>query len=187
MMHYLWLKKLALIYSEDIFDIVQFGSSLTEEKTPNDIDIVVIFKKSSLKDQLIESQKIKEQLQTHTDLPIHIKSFDFPSLLAPENFAKESIFLGISLISCNYFSQKFGLTPRFQVSYDLHNLVKKEKVKFNYLLNGKGGKYGLLKKYGGELIAPGLIEISPERVYLFENEMKNSCKELKIKKIFVQI
>ena len=59
----LWLKKPTLQYSKNIFDIIQFGSSVKEEKTPNDIDIAVIFNSLPLKDQLNDSQEIKKQLQ----------------------------------------------------------------------------------------------------------------------------
>ena len=45
MMHYLWQKKPKLNYSSDVFDIVQFGSSVMENSNPSDIDITVIFNK----------------------------------------------------------------------------------------------------------------------------------------------
>ena len=58
----LWQKKLKLNYSKDVFDIVQFGSSVIEGEAPNDIDIAVIFNKIPLKDQLNQAQKIKIQI-----------------------------------------------------------------------------------------------------------------------------
>ena len=75
----LWQKKLKLSYSDEVIDIVQFGSSIFEDSRPNDVDIAVIFKKIPVKEQLIERQKIKKQLEKITELPIHVESFDFYS------------------------------------------------------------------------------------------------------------
>ena len=136
-MHKLWQKKLELNYSKNVQDIVQYGSSVIEDNDPNDIDIAVIYKKISLKDQLNESQKIKKQLQKYSELSIHIKSYDFYSLFNNSNFARESILLyGISLISKESFSKTFGLVPKIQISYNLIKFEKKEKVRFHYLLKG---------------------------------------------------
>lgn len=180
----LWLKKSKLNYSKDIFDIVQFGSSLIEGNNPNDADIAVIFQKIPLKEQINQAQAIKKQLQKISDLPIHIKSFDLYSLFEPSNFAKESILFGKSLISKDFFSRKFGLFPKLQIFYSLKKFEKKDKIKFNYMFSGKQGKYGLLKKYGGKLMRPGLIEIDPLFENIFLNALKNSNSKFEIKKIF---
>ncbi len=180
----LWQKKLKLNYSKDILDIVQFGSSILEGSIPNDIDIAVIFQKIPLKEQLNQSQQIKNQLKKQIDIPIHINSFDLYSFFHEGNFAKENIlFHGISIISGDYFSKNFGLTPRVQISYDLKNLKKKEKVRLHYTLRGKKGNYGLLKKFGGSLIGPGIIEIHPEHEKIFVEEIKKITSKVKIKKI----
>ena len=182
----LWLKKPTLQYSKNIFDIIQFGSSVKEEKTPNDIDIAVIFNSLPLKDQLNDSQEIKKQLQKISPLPIHIKSFDLYSFFNSGNFAKEDIlFYGKSLIYKDYFAKRFGLTPKIQISYSLRKLKKSEKIKVNYTLNGKQGSYGLLRKYGGKLIKPGLIEISPEHKDIFIEAIKKLTPDVEAKEILL--
>jgi len=181
----LWQIKPKLNYSNDVIDIVQFGSSITDEKTPNDIDIAVIFKKILLKDQLEQSQKIKSQLQKLSELPVHIKSFDFYSFFDKNNFAKEKIlFYGKSLIYSDNFSRRLGFDSKIYIFYSLKNLKKKEKVKFNYSLNGKKGEYGLLRKYGGRLLKPGLIEIPPEYENLFTNSIKKITSDFELQRIF---
>ena len=178
-------KKLELNYSDKVIEIIQFGSSVIVGKIPNDIDIAVIFKKISLKEQLDESQKIKAQLEKHFDKPIHINSYDLYSFFDKGNFAKDSIlFYGKSLISRRYFSEFFGMHPWLQISYSLAKLEKKDKVRFNYLLNGKAGNYGLLREYGGKLLNPGLIEIFPEYEELFIQALKEITNEIKINKTF---
>lgn len=180
----LWQEKLKLTYSKDVFDIVQFGSSVAEGKKPSDIDITVIFYKIPLKEQLEQTQEIKRQLQKISELPIHVKSFDLYSFFDESNFARENIlFYGKSLLSGNYFSKKLGFSPKLQIFYSLKKLKKKDKIKFNYMLSGKGGKYGLLKQYGGRLVSPGLIEIGPEYEIIFIEAIKNITPEFKVKKI----
>jgi len=184
-MHKLWLKKPKLNYSENVIDIVQYGSSIIDGNFPNDIDLAVIFNKISLKDQLNESQDIKNQLTKISQLPIHIKSFDFYSLFDKSNFAREGIFFyGISILKKDYFSKILGFTPRLQIFYSLNKLKKKDKIRFNYMLNGKKGKYGILRKYGGRLVKPGMIEISPEYEKIFNDSIKEHISSFTIKKIF---
>ena len=179
-----WLKKLKLNYSNEVIDIVQFGSSIFPDGNPRDIDVSVIFKKIPVKDQLIEAQKIKRQLEKFADIPIHISSFDFYSLFDKSNFSKEGIlFYGKSLINGNYFAEQFKLNPRIQISYSLKKLKKSDKIRFNYMLNGRGKKYGILRKYDGKLVNPGLIEISPEFENIFTENIGKITPDFKVRKI----
>tara|TARA_Y100000310_G_C20573782_1_gene759416 strand:- start:509 stop:1081 length:573 start_codon:yes stop_codon:yes gene_type:complete len=179
-------KKPKLVYSNDVIDVVQFGSSVIEGRSPNDLDIAVIYNKILLKEQLIESQKIKRQLEKLTDLKIHIKSFDYYSLLRASNFARESIiFNGISLINNDYFSKSlFSFEPKLQIYYSLNKFEKKDKIRFNYLINGKKKSYGLLRKYDGKIVKPGLLEIPPEYEEIFIDALDNFKVDYKIKKTF---
>jgi predicted nucleotidyltransferase len=184
MMQKLWLKKLKLNYSKDVFDIVQFGSSVMENSSPNDIDVAVIFQKIPLKNQLNQAQEIKKQLQKESSIPVHVKSFDLYSFFDEANFAKEGIlFYGKSLVYKDYFVKRFGFSPKIQISYSLEKLEKKGKVRFHYMLKGKKGEYGLLKKYGGELLKPGLVEIYPEYEGIFITSIKKIISDFKSKKI----
>jgi predicted nucleotidyltransferase len=177
---------LKLNYSSDVIDIVQFGSSVIDEKVPRDIDVAVIFKNISLKKQLNEAQNIKRQLEKESEHEIHIKSYDFYSLFDKTNFAIEGIiFYGFSLITGKKFALLFGLNPKIRIKYDLLNLEKKDKVRFNYALSGKQKKYGLLKKFNGKLIAPQIIEIFPENEIIFVNALNKITNRIILEKIFV--
>ena len=184
-MQKLWQKNLELHYKNNVVDIVQFGSSILEEANPKDIDIAVIFKEIPIKIQLEERQEIKKQIEKLTELPVHIESFDLNSLFLESNFARQGIlFYGKSIIAKKNFAEKFGLVPRLQISYVFKNLNKKEKVKFNYLLNGRGGNYGLLRKYGGKIIYPGVLETIPENEIIFIKAMKEITNNIKVNRIF---
>jgi predicted nucleotidyltransferase len=182
----LWQKKLELNYSENVLDIIQFGSSVIDNNIPNDIDVAVIFKKIPVKEQLDETQKIKKQLQAVSELPIHIKAYDYYSFFDESNFAKEGIlFYGISLITGDFFSKKFGLTPVIEISYDLRELEKKDKVRFHYLLKGKKNSSGMLNEFGGKLLNPGLIQIKPEHEKIFLDKISEFQLKFKISKKFL--
>lgn len=149
--------------------------------------IAVIFQKIPVKEQLNQMQNIKRQLEKLSDLPIHITCFDFYSFFNKGNFAKEGIlFYGKSLIFGKYFSENFGLIPKVHISYSLKKLKKKDKVRMNYLLNGKRGNYGLLRQYSGMLLNPGLIEILPQDENMFVNAVKKITQDINVKHIFLQ-
>ncbi|MBI3334353.1 hypothetical protein HYZ97_02610 [Candidatus Pacearchaeota archaeon] len=179
------LKNAELNYSKRVLDIVQFGSSVIEGKEPRDIDIAVIFDKLPVKEQLEEAQIIKKQLKSYFDKEVHINAFDLCSFFDEGNFSRESIlFYGISLIDGSKFSEKFGLDSKIQIIYSLEDLHKRDKIRFNYLLSGKSGKYGLLRKYNGYLLAPGVIEIPPGMEEIFINEIRKITSKFKVKKVF---
>ena len=127
----LWQKKPKLIYSKNVVDIVQFGSSMSIGRVANDIDIAVIFQKIPLKEQLQELQQIKKQLQEQSEKPIHAVAFDLYSYFDAGNFTKENILAhGRSIISGEYFSKMFGMVPKVQISYILKGMEKKDKVRY---------------------------------------------------------
>jgi len=182
----IWQKSLKLTYPKDVIDIVLFGSTIFDSDTAKDIDIAVIYEKIPLKEQLEHSQKIKNQLKKIFGKKIHMTSFDLYSLLDSGNFAREGIlFYGKSLITKENFSVRFGIIPRLRIKYDLKDLQKKDKVRFNYLLSGRLGSYGLLRKYGGRIISPGVVEIMPEHEKIFSQKMKKLIKNPLLEKIFI--
>ena len=186
MMHALWQKKLELHYSKDVLDIIQFGSSTLEGKQPRDIDIAVLFQKIPIKTQLEQAQMIKQQLQKNSEISVHITSLDLYSLFNEANFARESILLnGISLLSGFPFAARFGLLPRIHIHYSLVRLQKKDKIRFHYMLQGKKGRYGLLRQYHGKLLQPGLIEIQPQHEHLFLEAIRLYNVSIKVEKIFL--
>ena len=187
MMQKLWQKKLKLNYSRNVIDIVQFGSSVIEDKEARDMDIAVIFQKIPLKEQLEEAQKIKKQLEKESSKEIHVSSFDLYSLFDKSNFARDGIiFYGLSLLSGESFSKRLGFASKLQIIYSLEKLKKKDKVRFHYMLRGKKGKYGLLREYGGKLVNPGVIEISPQYEELFVNNIKEFISDFNVRKVLIQ-
>ena len=187
-MQKLWQQKLKLNYTKDVIDIVQFGSSVIEEKEYRDVDIVVIFQNIPFKEQLDQAYEIKKQITNFIDKSkeVHISQFDFYSLFDTGNFAREGILVyGKSLLTGKDFALRFGLRPVLQILYNLEKFEKKDKVRFHYLLRGKGGKYGLLREYGGKLVKPGMIEISPEFEDVFVKAISEIIGDFEVRKVFV--
>jgi hypothetical protein len=186
-MQKLWQLKPKLNYKKDVIDIVQFGSSIYDEKKANDLDIAVIFQNIELKEQLEQAQQIKKQIQLLSELPVHINSFSYYSLLDSSNFAKENILInGKSIITGESFVKIFGLTPKIQIYYSLEKLKKKDKVRFNYMLNGRNGEYGLLRERKGKLLKPGLIEIDPENELFFKENINEFKIDYNVRRVFIQ-
>jgi len=180
-------KKLKLHYSSNVLDVVLFGSSVLEGSSPNDLDIAVVFGNGvSVKTQLEEGQKIKKQIMEITSLPVQIQNYTLESLFKESNFAREGIlFYGISLLDRKFFSLRLGLKPVLRINYILSDLEKKEKIRFNYLLNGKAGSYGMLRKHGGRIVAPGVLETEPKNELIFTSEMKKITPKIKIERILM--
>ena len=53
------------------------------------------------------------------------------------------------------------------------------------MLSGRKGKYGLLRKYGGKLLKPGIIEIVPETENLFLEKIKMITTRFKVRRAFI--
>lgn len=158
----LWQKNLPLHLDSAVLAVVQFGSTVIEGVTPNDVDIAILFKEVPLKQQLDIAQDIKQQLEKNVELPIHVKAFTYETLFDSSNFARIAIMsCGMDLLTKKPFAQRFGLKAQMQFAYSLQTLTKTEKVRIHYQLRGKKGDYGLLKKIGGVLVKPGLVRVPP--------------------------
>lgn len=155
---------------KEIFDIVLYGSAVKGKIKPADLDIVVIFRYGTLKERLDKIQEIKRRIKTKVN--VDIKGIVWEELFQEEFFARSGIFLeGISLFSGEPFSKKIGYNSKVLFFYDLRKKNHKEKVKFNYLLNGRKGE-GILKKINALRLTPGVIEVSVEHCLEFEEILK---------------
>ena len=170
---------------KEIFDIVIYGSAARGKPKPNDIDIVVIFRSGSLKERLEKIQKIKHKLDTK--LKIDMKSILLEELFQPEFFGKTGIFLeGISVFNDKMFSRKIGFESTTNFTYNLKDKSHTEKVKFNYILSGRG-KEGLIELLNGQHIAPGVIEIPIRNSDEFTQFLQQHKIDFKKKNVLKQL
>lgn len=175
------LKK--FLKDEGIVDIVLYGSKEKGRTKPGDRDILVIFKGGRLKDRLDIVQKIKKDLNCSG---LDIKQILVTDIFNPAFFARTSIFLeGVSVKSGSHFSRSLGFKAYSLFSWSLRNLKHAEKVKFNYILSGRGGA-GLLDYYNGKRLASGAALVPIESSDAFEEALHENKVGFSRKNILVE-
>ena len=124
---------------------------------PNDIDILVIFKNNIDKEveyqirRRIEKKYQKVQIVSKTKRTVVEETF----------VARESLlFEGVSLLSRNKVSDRYGFDSLGLFKYTFDNWTKLQKTKFYYALNGRGENEGLSQKLNLIKLSDGLL-LSP--------------------------
>lgn|SRR3989338_1225207 len=159
-----------------VFDIIIYGSAVKGKEKARDVDILVIFLDGSLRERLDKLQKIKSDIKNLVndlkDLTLDIKQIQLKELFSSEFFARTGIFLeGVSVFKDNRFSELFGFRPFTLFWYSLKNLTHSQKVKFNYILSGRGAK-GVIEELGGDRFVNGAVKIPIEHSLIFEEILK---------------
>lgn len=168
----------------DIFDIVIYGSSMKGKTEPNDIDIMVIFKKGKLKDRLEKIQSIKKKIRL--DKKIDIKGMLLEELFQEHFFNRSGIFFeGVSIFNGKPFSNKIDFKSFTLFTYNLRNKTHNEKVKFNYILSGRKDT-GVVEWLEGKHISPGSIQIPIKNSLEFEEILKKHKISYSKKNILIQ-
>lgn len=158
------LKKLI----KDVEDIIIFGSVVRGKNKPQDIDVVVVFKNKVNKDM---EYKIRKELEKNYN-NISIISKTQKDLLSNAFDAREGIlFEGISLLSGEIISNKYGFSSLGMFKYNFKGWDQLRKTKFYYALNGRMGQKGILEslecvKLSDNLILAPLNKIEDVKEFL---------------------
>src|SRR3989344_1927544 len=156
-----------------IFDIVVYGSAVKGKAAANDVDLAVIFLEGTLRERLDKVQSIKKKLKSFDR--VDIKQLLLKDLFSTEFLARTGILLeGISLFKNKKFSELIGFESYTLFWYDLKGLSHTEKVKFNYLLAGRGTMKGMIEELKGERLANGAVKIIIENSLEFEEVLKKN-------------
>ncbi len=157
-------------FDKTIFDIVMYGSSVKGKYKPADIDIIVIFRKGTLKERLQKIHFIKQKIKV--EKKIDTKGILWEELFQEQFFARSGIILeGVSLFDGKPFSYKMDFKGFVLFVYDLRDKSHTEKVKFNYVLSGRKD-IGMVNRLEGKHIAPGVIQIPIKSSLEFEEVLK---------------
>ncbi|MFH0978855.1 MAG: nucleotidyltransferase domain-containing protein [Candidatus Woesearchaeota archaeon] len=155
-----------------VFDIVLYGSSVKGKLSPGDIDVLVIFLEGSLRERLDKAQNIKIGLKKILHQNLDVKQILLKELFSPGFFARTGLFLeGISVLSGKHFCENLGFKSYTLFSWSLNGLTHSEKIRFNYILAGRGSN-GVLKEIGGERISSGAAKIPIQNSLSFEEILK---------------
>ncbi|MBU1129348.1 MAG: nucleotidyltransferase domain-containing protein [Nanoarchaeota archaeon] len=144
------LESKKLKQKENIFDIILYGSYVKGKRKPNDIDIMIIFNKTPINQQLELIQKFKERIlktKEYENNKLDIKAINLKELFNKGFLSRQGILTsGLSLIDKTFFAEKLGFTAKTLFIYELKNLSNTEKTKFSFALNGRRNEKGLFKK-----------------------------------------
>lgn len=163
--------KIRKLISEDIVDIILFGSAVKEKIQPNDIDIAIIFRKT------IEKE-ILRKFQNALGERYHISSLTIDQFFTkPHSLAKTLLFEGVSLTTNKKLSDNFNLKSSTLYKYDLKKEKPSKKVRFVYLLKGRAKNKGIIEQFNGNYISNSSFMIPVEK----DEEMLEILKEWEIK------
>lgn len=168
----------------NIFDVILYGSLTRGKQEPSDIDIAVIFKQGTLKERLAKLQEMKRRISFEEK--IDLKGILWEELFDESFFARSGLILeGISLLDELPISQKMDFESYSLFQYDFQGKTHTQKVKFNYLLKGRK-TIGMIKKYEGHHLAPGIVQIPIRHSSIFEQILNTHYIHYSKKNILVQ-
>ncbi len=159
------LKKIVAKQTE-VEDIILFGSVMRGKERPEDIDIIVIFKNSVVKET--EYQIRKEIEKKYKNVSIISKTLN--TLFDPAFDARESIlFEGKSLLKGRTLAEQYGYNSAGMFKCDFKGWSKLKKTKYYYALNGRGTQRGIIKELTGIKLADGVILVPLPKVEVFRS------------------
>jgi len=160
--------------NKKIFDIVVYGSSVKGKSIPKDIDILVIFLEGKLRERLDITQKIKFKIKSLAK-NIDVQQILLKDLFSANFLARTGILLeGISIFRNKKFSEILGFRAFTLFWYSLERLTHTQKVKFNYIMAGRGSLKGMIKELNAERLVNGAIKVPIENSLEFEEILKNN-------------
>lgn len=170
-----------------IFDIVVYGSFVKGRYNPSDIDILIIFLEKNLRERLDKIQKIKHKLKS-LNKTIDIKQITLKELFSTSFLARTGILLeGISMFRNKKFCEILGFKSYTLFWYNLKDLSHTRKVRFNYILAGRGSMKGMIKELKGERLVNGAVKIPIEHSIEFEDILKASNVDYNKKNILEEL
>lgn len=155
-------------YSQEILDILLFGSTVKGKDKPKDLDILILFKN---KENLNITQELKMELQKFNP-EITIKTWDS---LRTSNFQAREAFLSesFSLIEQEYLSKTLGFQNITLFKYELKGLTLSKRVSFQYALYGRDKKSGIIKELSLTKFSDSVILCPVENTEKLKEFFKN--------------
>ncbi|MBI4155537.1 nucleotidyltransferase domain-containing protein [Candidatus Woesearchaeota archaeon] len=130
-------------HKEEISDIIVFGSLLRGKTQPQDIDIMLIFKKKVDKNVEFNLRYLLEKI----DKRISISSVSLDNLKKASFVAREGyLFEGFSLINQDFIANQYGFSSFSLFLTTTKDMSNSERVKYYYALNGRRASEGIIKK-----------------------------------------
>ncbi|MGB9674826.1 MAG: nucleotidyltransferase domain-containing protein [Nanopusillaceae archaeon] len=165
-------KELKNYINDNVFDIIIFGSTTRGKDKPNDIDILIIFKKF---DESIYSSLVKKY---------HVTTVKFEELYKLGSLFYEILMSGYSVKYNKRLSEIFEFEAFKEIKIDILTKDKsKRKILYYYLKGRKDrNKKGIIREYGGYFVSskPLIIRIPIEISDKFIDDLLKFCEIYKI-------
>ena len=156
---------------KEIFDIALYGSFVKGKEKPNDIDIMILFEKTPLKERTEIAHKFK--ILISKKYKIDVKTINLRELFEKEFLARQGVLIeGYSLLYKEKFSARMGFNGKSLFTYNLKNLDHNKKTKFTYALIGRRKEKGILKQLNITSYGKGVYEVPIENSLIFEEFLK---------------
>lgn len=154
----------------DIWDVAIYGSVIRGKVTPVDIDIAIILhSRLSLNEKLKLAHELRHSLRKLINYDVDVKTIDIKDLLDKRFIARQSIIAeGFLLLRKTNLSRFLGFNSFYIFSYSLQGLTQSKKVMFQYALNGRNKKKGLLDSLNGFSLGKGVVMIPVQNTEEFK-------------------
>ncbi len=169
---------------KEIFDIVLYGSFVKGKEKPKDIDILILFEKTPLKERTEIAYEFKVLISKNHK--IDVKTINLKELFEKEFLARQGVLIeGYSLLHKEKFSERFGFKGYSLFTYNLKNFDHNKKTRFIYALIGRRKEKGILKQLNIISCGKGVYEVPIENSLIFEEFLKKWNVEYHKKNILI--
>ncbi len=144
-------------WKANVVDILLFGSAVKGRSNPNDIDLCIVFRDK------VDFSIVKEAESILGD-KFHISSLIVDNFFTNiHSLAKTVLFEGKSILTNKTLTKSLGFDSSLFFSYNLSKEDNSKKVRFVYLLRGRGNDLGLVKRWGGEFVSNNAFILPVDR------------------------
>ena len=166
-----------------LVDIFIFGSILKGKETPQDIDIITLFREKNF--EVIEEilYKIKE-IGKNLSIKLHTEPLIIDNL-HKEPIYKSIIHEGFSIKNMQFIHDLFNFKSFLLITYNLKNKNSSNKVRFSYALYGRKKGEGVLKSLNGKELGKGVILVPIDKQSIINDFFKQWDVEHKEQRTFI--
>ncbi|MFO8016675.1 MAG: nucleotidyltransferase domain-containing protein [Candidatus Woesearchaeota archaeon] len=171
------------IRQNNAVDVIVFGSFAREKTEAGDIDLCIVVRDEQEKKAIDLVDSLHELLKTYGQ-SFHISHLLEKSFFLGGNMlAKTMLVEGISISKKKPVSELLGFSPKSIFIYSLRGFSRSKRVRFHYLLQGRGDSKGILSEMDGRIIGDGVISVPVGREDSFKEILFAWGVEFDIKRV----
>lgn len=168
-----WIKK------SKVIDVILFGSSVRGKTKAGDIDLCILIRDEDEKKSIDLVDSLGKLL-----LNSHVSILTLSGAVSGNPLVKTLIQEGVSIRNKKFFSLLFGFSNKSLFIYSLKTFSPSKRVRFHYMLQGRGSK-GVLKEVDGRFIGSGTILVPTSKEDILKEVFDYWKVDYKIERILV--